>query len=263
MLDMQARAGSMAPTPSFERAMCFVTFSKSIDEQEILRPLLDGRLADYLTGEIPDATKGSLLLPMRAGMVVVMLIDAPMPLFGPADDLAQRTAWGGWRMDAKHWRSHAIVSAFGTPTSLDQARIWAKDILQVSAILAAHTGASGVQWSGSQLFFPANEFTRRCSKDTLPADILFRTCWYRPEGNSMGAITKGLALFALPEIDLSPSSLDAVTVYQRLLNLAAYLLASGLILKEGDSVGADAIAESRIQHVYGLEGRLTLKVVAA
>jgi hypothetical protein len=204
--------------------MCFLTYARGITQKSIHDVLLGGALAD---------------------------------------DLAQRAAWPEARAKSPTWRSHVVVSGFGKPKTLAEARGYAEEVMFVASVLARESGASAVGWPARGLFRPAAAFAERVGQTPLPADILIRCLWRgmpRPGGAGLGATTRGLHLFDLPEIDHPPTGEDPGTINDRLHNLASYLITNGPVLKDGDTIGIDARAMARIRHARDAAGRLVLQV---
>jgi hypothetical protein len=247
-----AQSTTQKPTEGYDRAMCYITYKSDRELRNILSPLVEGALTGRLTGDISgDASVGPLLLPMRSATVAVMLVDAPLPLPAISDDQARFLGWSSWRIESLTWRRHAIVTALSNATSLPEARALAEEVIFVAAALAEKSGARGVEWVPSVLFYPAAEFVRRALSRPLPPELLFRLDWrgyLPPAGPGLGATTRGLRSFGLPEFDCPPTGEKPDRIYHRLMNLSSYLLANGMVLNDGDTIGFDEQRQARIRH---------------
>jgi hypothetical protein len=229
--------GDPAADRRLKNPMCALTYKANVDPRTIRASLDTPALRPYLTGGVGADDNGAgtaVILPMRSGLVAVMLVNMPLLLGGLVDDIAQRAARADWRRESDTWRSHVMVAAFGNNKSLRAQRAAAEDVIRVALALAWSSGAAAVEWSAAELFYSAQEFIILCEKTLLSADVLFRTTWYQgegPRGMAVGARTKGMSLFGPPEIDYPPSGEDGPEIFNRLLNLATYVLMSGVVPK--------------------------------
>jgi hypothetical protein len=259
--------GDVQSPVRFPSAMCFVTYARATTQKSILDTLLGGALDGRWNPDF-SGTPAAIapMLPMRSGLLVVMVINGPMPPSELSDDSAQRAAWPEAAAKSATWKSHVVVCGFGKPKTLPEARAHAEDVMFVASVLARDSGASAVGWPGCGLFRPAADFAERVGKTPLPADIMIRCLWRGtplPDGAGLGATTRGLHLFNLPEIDHPPTGEDPGAINDRLLNLASYLIANGPVLKDGDTIGIDARATARVRHVRDAAGSLMLEVTRA
>ena len=245
--------------------MCAVTYATALDEQTIADALLLGSSnAEWLTKPAVKLEDGVYGLPTQSGVVFVLLVDAPLPLGGMRNDPAQQAAWPNWQDEAATWQTHVMVSLKPRDRTLATLQHAAVNVLRTAVILADKTAARGVEWSASELFYPADNFILRCGYAPLPVDVLFRTDWYAEQWNDrrvIGARTEGLRLFGLPEIDHKPNGEGAYEISRRLLNLAYYLLHSGAVINDGDTVGIDPQVQARIHHRHDQQGNLVLAYV--
>ena len=259
-----AAAPAQAAPGRFGLPTCALTYAGKADTWTVFNALTRDVLGDAMVGDILGHPEdGSAILPMRSGMVVVMSINAQMPLPDQQDDLAQRAIWDGWRGRGARWRRHAIVGAFGTAASLEAARDAAAAVLKVAAILASTTDAEGVNWKGNPLFHRAADFVTHCQADAIPPQVVIHPQFYEavgPDGRpGLGAVTRGMRMFGLPELDYLPGG-EPGAVCNRLFNLSAYLLANGPVLGDGDTVGICGQVQGHVRHVRDHAGELMLSV---
>lgn len=240
--------------------ICYICYRGDAPGPTTLDRVVNAHLGSLLTG--PAAPNGSAgvraLVP--GGVIVLSAMPFPYPAGELVDDLAQRGAWPTWREDCRAWRSHLILAAILTDRSF-AARDMAANALRTASVVASHTGADAVGWSGNLLFHRADQFAAAVARAPLPVDILVRCLWRGrpgPAGAGLGARTRGLDAFALPEIDHPPTGEDIATIYTRLMNLSSYLLANGMVLNDGDTIGTDARASMRVAHGRDDQGRLVL-----
>ena len=244
--------------------ICYLCYNDEGPGSDALARAVNGTMDAALARPAQPLGTGGLQATMagNAGNLISLMA---MPVAFPADeltdDLAQRQAWPNWRADSKAWRSHIIAMVMGFGDTLPATRERAGNLLQLVAAAASQTGASGVGWSATALFHPTASFAAMVARAPVPVDCVVRCVWRgqpRPAEPGMGLKTVGLGTFSLPEIDHPPTGEDPVTVYNRVMNLSTYLMDNGSVLKDGDTIGADAHASMRIQHDRSPQGALQL-----
>ena len=225
------------------------------------------RIAEVLERRRPALPEGATIISGAApsertpdAMIIFMTLDAPMTVGDLSKDLAQVAVWPECGTESRAWRSHAIVTALGVPQGLPARRRAAADLLRVVAAFAEGTGASAVEWSGALVIHPTAAFVATIAQNPLAPDVLVRGCCYG-EGWSRGGIrTEGLAHFDLPEIDHPPTGEHAAEIANRVWTLSAYLLAEGMVLKDGDTFGTTAEPAMRVHHARAPDGAVLLRL---
>jgi hypothetical protein len=97
---------------------------------------------------------------------------------------------------------------------------------------------------------PAADFAERVSSSPLHPDSILRCDWsVDPVGDAdaLGAQTRGLSVFGLPELSHVPSDEDRRTIRTRVISLANHLIAYGPTFRPGETVGADARTQARVE----------------
>jgi hypothetical protein len=258
------RAGGAAAHPGlFGKSVCNLTYRGSVAPEAVLAGLTPESLGDRLTGRVTgNPRSGYLLLPLRSGGVVVSAVPAPLSL--PDDDPAQYAAWPNWRSEIAEWRSHVSIAAFGEARSTETARDCAEEVVLVARLLAGMTGsAAAAVWPASGVTMPAPAFVRQAGRTQLPVELLVR-CVARhgsgPATARTGVTTRGLHLFGLPEIDHPPGSEPVVVMCERVLALAAHLLAEGEAPEDEGPAGGGAIGH-RVRPANDADGLPVLVIV--
>ena len=189
-----------------------------------------------------DARAGFLLL-IGEQKLLVSFIDAPLPADCFHDDAHQRF-WAGWESAARAQRAHVIVASLDTapdaPSKLQSAAL----VFATAATLCELLPETlGVSWAASALFIAPDVFRQAAEtmrRDQLPVSELVKPFWYADapqDRQSPGLLTMGLAPFVGREIDHPPTGEQPGAIYNRCLNLALYLMRSGPVIRDGDTVG--------------------------
>lgn len=63
-----------------------------------------------------------------------------------------------------------------------------------------------------------------------------------------------MRFLGLPEIEHPATGEDAGTLYNRVMNVSAYMIASGPVLKDGDTIGNDSTPSMQIKQAQEVDG---------
>lgn len=206
------------------------------------------------------STHDGLVLHTPAATIAIETKPFPYPTDDLTNDLAQHAAWPEWRRESRAWRSHLVLRA--GPTEADEygQRAAAADLMRVTAVLAVGTGGAAVGWSANLLFQPVSDFAAAVARSPLPVEVLVRCRWYGDDWSRLGTRTGGLGAFDLPEIDHLPTGEDATRIAARVLDLSAWMLAGGLVMQDGETLGARAEGAMRVRHIRDAGGGLVLRL---
>jgi hypothetical protein len=246
----------------FGRSTCCLTYRGSVAPEAVLPMLTPALLGGRLTGRVTgNPRSGYMLLPMKSGGVAVSVTPAPLKL--SEEDPAQYAAWPNWRAEVAEWGSHVSIVAFGEARSPETARDCAEDVVFLAGRLGRLTGAAAAVWQASGSTMPAPVLARQAERTALPIELLVR-CLARngagPATARTGVTTRGLHLFGLPEIDHPPGGDPIVKVCERVLALAANLLARGEAPEDGLLV-LDELIGYRVRPANDVDGLPALVLV--
>ncbi|WP_408906643.1 DUF4261 domain-containing protein [Roseomonas sp. CAU 1739] len=113
-------------------------------------------------------------------------------------------------------------------------------------------------WSGNLLFHDSALFSRAVAYSSLPPDVVVRCHWRGRPPSGLGARTEGLRALGLPELDYPPTGEDADTIDTKLKNVAAYLIAKGMVLNDGDTFSIGNNAPVNVKHTKDESGNMVL-----
>ena len=207
--------------------------------------------------DFPDPVSGdpgsALVTFYRRQMCTMMFMGVPNPL-GP-DESCIRSAW--WWRDAweqlERRQAHVIVSVGG---AINPHECYGTLARLVAAVVET-TPAIGVSWSAADAVWPADMFRNSVDQagDGLPLSQLVSikfgqdTQYPRPDGGeAILAMTWGLAAFGLMEIEVRGFAGAADKLATTLLDLAAYLITSGPVIQDGNTVGPDVQTKFLVRH---------------
>lgn len=207
-------------------------------------------------GEASDQDEPVLSLRLDDADLAIAVMPAPLP-WSDLDEPCQTSVL--WPQAASALRSHAmhliaVVTGEAAPLTL------AQRLTQVIASLIARCPeVSGVYWTAAGLVLPPALFSDFAVQvaphmPPVPLWVHFRI-GQTAEGLSCG-YTRGLGALGLMEIEVQAAPEPVAELRQRLQDLAEYLLVHGLVIQHGDTVGADAQEQIRVEHgtsVFGAE----------
>jgi len=161
--------------------------------------------------------------------------------------------WPNWRHDLSHHRTHWIVTVNDPALStIEGARL----LTQVThSILATHATAVGVLWGSHAQMSSSKNFQQLAPGLNVGVDptilwIAIRVARQEagPAGPRSVGMTRGLSDLELMDFEAPRAAESAEALQERLLELSEYLLAHGLVIKDGDSVGHDANERIRVTY---------------
>jgi hypothetical protein len=201
---------------------------------------------DRLTGVEPD--KDIVLLRVAGGTAFVGLMKAPIPRVE-----LQRTCRDAWlwreACDAvRDHEAHFLVILMGTglgkmDSALLQTKIVAA-VLEASNAVAAYWGTS----LSSRAAFLAQSEKVAPKPESLPTWLWVSYRVTSDADNRFSISTDGLREFNLMEIETKDAPMTFRDLYGLVQGTAAYLIAKGPIIRDGDTVGHTARQRIRVRH---------------
>jgi hypothetical protein len=209
---------------------------------------------DVLTPPEIEKGDGSLTFSHGDDLFIVMLMPAPIPAEDLKGPIATTWLWPGVASDMASHKGHLIVTAVAASGDVDPVE-HRKVLTQVVASVVASTeGALGVYWGEAGLLIKGGVFVG-IAKEMLPHDtalmlwVDFRVGPVDQESGLSYGFTDGLEELGLMELVTENATESPGDLRERLMNIAAYLVANGPVIADGNTVGSDA--EETITVIYG------------
>jgi hypothetical protein len=200
-----------------------------------------------------------ILLRTRGGTVMVGLIEAPLPK-GQIDDLCQ-SAWY-WKKacdeTAKH-KAHVYVSTLDTDLNRLDAHLLQTDVVAVLMDQNAIASYWGASLQSRDTFLKQSAIASR-TEPPVWLWINFRISTDLDKGFSLS--TQGMEEFGLREIEAKDVNRSGLEVFTLLLGTAQYLVSSGPVIKDGETIGASPALNIRVRQgpSYWREGATVYRV---
>lgn len=177
----------------------------------------------------------------HGGMLTLMRMENPLPP-GLAGEAKARSWWYDGGDAVLGHRDHCLI-ATGTPNSWQNAVLMAKaGSLIAASLVQSNASITGV-WNGvnGTLFTPASVVRDLgiIADGEVPLMFWVFNGLHSLTAGDVSMTTGGLAPFVGYEIEIWHAPLTAEVVVEKLNGLLKYLLASGPVINDGDTIGAD------------------------
>ncbi|MBQ9990483.1 MAG: DUF4261 domain-containing protein [Lachnospiraceae bacterium] len=213
-------------------------------------------------GEDGDAIEENLVFYVGDMMAIVALMTMPVPDGEAEQNAVNNYMWAQAVEAAKAHRAHLMVSVLGgmpdgTSNQLERGELFVKLI----AACSRQKNALGIYASGTvfepQFYIAAAEMMKNGS---LP---ILNWIWfglYRREGG-VCCYTYGMEQFGKDEMEVLDADGQPSEVRDFLLDLVSYVLESGVVLKDGETIGFSAEDKHAITRSEGVSlPGMTLKI---
>lgn len=203
---------------------------------------------------------------MRGEEAIGFLMPVPVPVpRHEAEECADRNfLWPNGRAEAAKHRSHVIVTNMGTR---DQTPVESAIAVSRLALVALKLfDGIGVYWGNANVSNSRGIFEKFCANitaDHLPVPVWLRFQLVRDANNEgVRLYTLGMRQFGLMEIEVDRCRMAASELFEFVCNIAHYLIQSGPVIKDGNTVGGSAEERVRVLHRPSMidQGRRVYKI---
>jgi len=209
----------------------------------------------------PDGADDLVILNYKSGRIAMMLVSHPVP----KAELAQvcRAAW--------YWPDAcAVISAHTAHILLNVAQAGddglgaALLLTKVASIVVEAVGAPAVYWDvclqAGETFL---EMSRNATRESPPALLWISLLLSKERSGRPSISTAGLTSFGLMEIEAKDSKIELMELLNLVNGFAMYLLSSGAVVKDGDTIGHSETHRIRVQHAtsYWNKGQRVYRIV--
>lgn len=206
-----------------------------------------------------EGNPGQLMFDAGDLSVIAQYVPRPIPWGDLEEPVQTAMLWKNAEEELREHTGHLIVTTFGDAEPLDRMKF-------LTVVLAGMLGASdkalGVYWGGARLIVPSKLFQDMATQMLPDALPLFIWIGFRAGENDDGTtsgFTTGLRDLGHKEFETDNATDSIGDLRERLFNLATYVLENGPVIKDGNTVGADA--DEKIQVIYsksmfGNEGKV-------
>lgn len=202
-----------------------------------------GYSADYDEKNIVTVARGDETIGFLAHM------PAAIP-GGEAEENADGNfLWPNGREEAATHRAHVIVTNMGAG---DQSPIQSAISVSRLALVALRLfDGIGVYWGNASVCNSRAVFEDFCqdiSDEHVPVRVWLRFQLVRASDDSIGMYTLGMRQFDLMDIEVDRCTLDVGDLFEFVSNIAHYLIQSGPVIADGNTVGGSAEERILVHH---------------
>jgi hypothetical protein len=193
---------------------------------------------------------GVLTLGFGDSFAAIGLMPVPIPASELAGPIETSVLWPDAGKDLAQSRGHLIVSLI-TNSEVDAIELRKQLTRIVASVLVGCEGTQGVYWGDATMLIRSDVF-REMAVESLPEPPLilwidFRVGLVRED--KAAGFTTGMEALGLMEIECDAANEPPSQFRDRLLGIATYLVANGLVIQNGHTIGEDE--HERIRVVYG------------
>ena len=193
----------------------------------------------------------SIVSVARGAETVGFLAHMPAPI--PGDEATQNAAgnflWPEGESDAARHKSHVVVIVL---SGEEQTPIQSALLVSKMALIALRLfDGIGVYWGNASVCNSRKTFEGFCeemSEEHLPIPVWLRFQVIRPSEDELGMYTIGMKQFGLMEIEVDDCQMDLQELFEFVSNLAHYLILSGPVIADGNTVGGTEDERILVRH---------------
>lgn len=176
-------------------------------------------------------------------------IPAPIP-GGEADDNADGNfLWPNGKDEAAKHGSHVIVTNIGGGK---QTPVQSAIVVSRLALVALNVfDGIGVYWGNASVCNSRGIFEDFCegiSEKHVPVPMWVRFQLVRASDDEIGLYTLGMRQFGLMDIEVDRCKMDLEDLFEVVSNIAHYLIQSGPVIADGNTVGANEDERILVHH---------------
>lgn len=189
-------------------------------------------------------------------LVSVIIANRPLPQVAYVRAVQLNRTWPHAAAAIGRHRAHIIVGLTAEPTDHLEALNGAAYVTMATAAIAALTPALAVVWSTGDAVSEAAQFQHAAgmlAQKQISPEAWVGFEWLdgprTPQGErTLAVVTTGLRAFIGREIEWLPSPLPPLTIAQRMIGLLQYLIVSGPVIADGDTLGISEAERIRARH---------------
>jgi hypothetical protein len=187
----------------------------------------------------------------RGGETVGFLAHMPAPIpDGEAEHHADGNfLWPNGKDEAAGHRSHVIVTNIGGG---EQTPVQSAIAVSRLALVALELfDGIGVYWGNASVCNSRALFEGFCeniSEEHVPVPVWLRFQLVRASESEIGLYTLGMSQFGLMDIEVDRCTMDGQELFEFVSNLAHYLIQSGPVIADGNTVGGSEEERILVRH---------------
>jgi len=202
-------------------------------------------------GYSTELSDGNIVTVLHGEDTVGFLAHMPAPIPGEEAEHAAdgNILWPNGKEEAARHQSHVLITNIGggNPTPVQSALT----VTRLTRVALDLFDGIGVYWGNAHVSHQRGIFEDFCqdaSDEHLPVMVWLRLQLVREHGEQLGIYTVGMSQFDLMEIEIDRCALDAEALIEFVSNLAHYIIQSGPVIADGNTVGGSADERILVHH---------------
>ena len=213
-----------------------------------------------------EITDGKLIMVSRGEEGVGFLGHIPKPIpHGEAENFADKNfLWPNGKDEVAKHKSHIIVTSI---LSTNQTPVQSAITVSRLALVALDVfDGLGVHWGDASVCNSREVFEGFCqniSEEHVPIPMWLRFQPVRASDSEIGIYTLGMQQFDLMDIEVDRCQMDLQELFEFVSNLAHYIIQSGPVIADGNTVGGSEEEKILVRHRPSMleESRQVYKIV--
>lgn len=184
---------------------------------------------------------GPIVINIVGRRFTILVVNKPVPTRDLQESIALERSWRDVDASVAQHTAHIIVAPMDKPSSHSAAVSSAIFTTLLAASIAELEPAIGIWWSTGAKLMEATAFVQQASgiaNKRIPILAWLQLVFLAaPDGRGTAIVTIGLRPFIGRELEWQPSPAPAEVAAKRVLGVASYLIANGLVVKDGETIG--------------------------
>lgn len=192
--------------------------------------------------EITSANAESYIVKLNDVPAVIMALPAPAPGFSDYKSDGPNLLWPSVEADLARHKAHVMVICPTEANNRDEAIGYASIVTFITAAILKLTAPIGVYWPAGENFVTADTFLTAAegyARGEGPPVMAWLRLYAEQDKTGIVVSTHGLKHFAGREIDIAPSQKQLGELLTNVLATSSYLIQSGVVFKEGETLGPE------------------------
>jgi hypothetical protein len=203
-------------------------------------------------GHSVDCSDPNIFVVQRGQDTVGFLAHMPVPIPGQEaqDNADGNFLWPEGKQEAAEHKSHVIVT---TMHPGDQPPVEAAlDLTRLALVALEIFDGLGVYWGNANVSHSRSVFegfSKGMSPEHVPVPLWLRFQFVSGAGGEVGMYTLGMQQFNMMDLEVDRCKLSPEDLFEFISNIAHYLILSGPVIADGNTVGGDAEQQILVRHL--------------
>lgn len=177
------------------------------------------------------------------------MMPAPIPNEEAENHADDNFLWPNGREEVSRHNCHVIVTIAGTGECSPVEAV--TGIARLALVALELYDGLGVYWGNGNVCNNRETFESFCediSEEHVPLPAIMRFQFVSTDTDEIGLYTLGMNQFGLMEIEVDHSSMELSDLFEYVCNVAHYLVMSGPVIGDGNTIGSDENEKITVRH---------------